>query len=263
MGITKKRACRLMKLGRSTFYSKSTARDVRHLVLRLKELAYARPRYGYRRLHVLLKREGWNVNVKRVHRLYRIEGLSVRQKRRKKCVSRLRTAPNPPLKVNERWSMDFVSDTLTTGRRIRVFTVLDCYSRECLALYVDHAMPSKVVTSVLEKVVFHRTAPMTITVDNGPEFTSNVFDAWAHQHKINIDFIRPGKPTENGFIESFNGKLRDECLNTSWFSSLAEARQVVEDWRKEYNEARPHSSLGDLAPAEYVRRLLAPTERVL
>ena len=236
---------------------------MRHLVLRLKELAYARPRYGYRRLHVLLRREGWQVNVKRVHRLYRLEGLSVRQKRRKKFAARLRAVPSPPLRPNERWSMDFVTDWLSTGRRLRLLTVIDCFSRESLAVHVDHSQPSKTVIGVLDALIASHAKPETITVDNGPEFTSNVFDAWAYDRKINIDFIRPGRPMENGYIESFNGKLRDECLNASWFSTLAEARQVVEAWRREYNEERPHSSLGNMAPREYIQRLLAPTARVL
>jgi len=262
MGIAVKRACRLLLLQRSTFYKTSTARDDRHLRSRLRELAFSRPRYGYRRLHVLLKREGWTVNVKRIHRLYRLEGLSVPQKRKKKWTCRLRTAPTAPLQANERWAMDFVSDALTTGRRIRMLTLVDCFSRECLSIYVDHSLPSRTVTTVLDGSISMRKAPEIITVDNGPEFTAQHFDNWAFQRNIKIDFIRPGRPTENGFIESFNGKLRDECLNTNWFASLAEARAIIEDWRKDYNQTRPHSSLWNLAPEEYLARLLAPSARV-
>ena len=259
--LATKRTCRLLRLCRSTYYKKSERRDDRHLRLRLKELALSRPRYGYRRLHVLLRREGWLVNVKRVHRLYKLEGLIVRQRRRKKSVCRVRVVPPAPLKVNERWSMDFVSDTLNSGRRIRMLTVVDCYSRECVAIHVDHTQPSRTVTTILDGVIALRGAPSVITVDNGPEFTSQHFDEWAFANKIQLDFIRPGKPTENGYIESFNGKLRDECLDANWFASLDDARELIETWRKDYNETRPHSSLGNLAPAQYLARLLAPSAR--
>lgn len=262
MGIATRRACGLLGLQRSTFYRKSTRRDDRHLRQRLRELALARPRYGYRRLHVLLRREGWEINVKRVYRLYRLEGLAVPQKRKKKFVARLRVAPKAPLKSNERWSMDFVSEKLSNGRRFRVLTVVDCYSRECLALHADRALTAQAVTAVLDAVIAERGAPEIITVDNGPEFTSTHFDGWAVANNIRIDFIRPGKPTENGFIESFNGKFRDECLNTSWFEHLSEAREAFDFWRREYNETRPHSSLGNLTPRAYAQRLLAPTARV-
>ncbi len=257
-----KRACRLMELQRSTFYRKSTAGDDRHLRRRLRELALARPRFRHRRLHVLLRREGWEINVKRVHRLYRLEGLAVPQKRKKKMVSRVRATPPKPVKPNERWAMDFVSDRLSTGRRIRLLTLIDCYTRECLAIYVDHRLPSTAVTAVVDSVVEAKGRLEVITVDNGPEFTCRHFDEWAFAHGIKVDFIRPGCPTENGYIESFNGKLRDECLSAEWLSTLADARQVVETWRRDYNEERPHSSLGNLAPAEFLASLLAPTRRV-
>jgi putative transposase len=264
IGIATKRACRLLALQRSTFYKKSTRRDETVLRLRLRDLAQARPRprYGYRRLHILLQREGWHLGHNRVHRLYRLEGLTLRQRRKKKYAARIRTAPPKPLKPNERWSMDFVSDALSTGRRIRIFTLVDCYTRECLALHVEHSLPSRAVTAVLDTVIAERGAPGVITMDNGPEFTCNHFDTWAYTQKVNVDFIRPGHPTENGYIESFNGKFRDECLNASWFVSLAEARLAIEAWKKEYNEMRPHSSLGNIAPAVYAQRLLAPTLRV-
>ena len=261
IGIAAKRACRLMQLQRSTFYRKSTRRDDRHLRQRLRELALSRPRYGYRRLHVLLRREGWPVNAKRIYRLYRLEGLIVRRRRKRKSVCRVRVVPPAPLKVNERWSMDFVSDTLESGNRIRMLTVVDCYSRECVALYVDRTQPTSTVIKILDGVIALRGAPSVITVDNGPEFTSHNFDEWAYRNKIQLDFIQPGRPTENGYIESFNGKLRDECLNSSWFSSLDDAREVIERWRREYNETRPHSSLRNLAPLQYLATLLAPTAR--
>jgi putative transposase len=200
--------------------------------------------------------------VKRVHRLYRLEGLAVPQRRKKKYASRTRLVPPTPMRPNERWSMDFVSDAASTGRRLRIFTAIDCYTRECLALHVDHSLPSRAITAVLDAVIADRGPPSVITIDNGPEFTCHHFDSWAHAQKIKTDFIRPGRPTENGHIESFNGKFRDECLNTSWFESVSEARTAIAAWRKEYNETRPHSSLGNLAPAVYVQHLLAPTKRV-
>ncbi len=263
IGIATKRACRLLRLQRSTFYKRSTRRDDRHLRLRLRELALARPRYGYRRLHVLLRREGWLVNIKRIHRLYRLEGLIVRQRRKRRSVCHLRCLPPAPLRINERWAMDFVSDALSTGRRIRMLTVVDCYSRESVAIHVDHSQPSRTVTAILDGVIAQRGTPGIITVDNGPEFTSQHLDEWAFTRKIQLDFIRPGRPTENGYIESFNGKLRDECLDANWFASLQEAREIIESWRKDYNETRPHSSLGNLALAQYVARLLAPSARVI
>jgi putative transposase len=261
IGIAAKRACRLLALQRSTYYRKYIRRDDSHLRLRLKELALARPRYGYRRLHVLLRREGWAINVKRTYRLYRLENLIVRRRRKKKFASQLRVAPAAPLQVNERWSMDFVADALSNGRRFRVLTVIDCYSRESLALFADYSLPSRAVTDVLDRVVALRGAPKIITTDNGPEFISHHFDEWAFRQQIQLDYIQPGKPTQNGYIESFNGKLRDECLDTSWFGSLQEARSTIESWQKEYNETRPHSSLGNLAPAQYLARLLAPSTR--
>lgn len=201
------------------------------------------------------------MNVKRTYRLYRQEGLLVRRRQRKKLVSHPRVAPAAPLQVNERWSMDFVTDVLGGGRRFRMLTVVDCYSREALAVHADYSLPSQAVTGVLDRVIADRGAPSMITIDNGPEFTSRHFDEWAFANKIQLDYIRPGKPTENGYIESFNGKLRDECLNASWFTSLQDAAEGLERWRTEYNETRPHSSLGNLAPAEYVARLLAPSAR--
>lgn len=263
MNISAQRACRLLALQRSTYYRKSSRKDETHVRLRLRELALSRPRYGYRRLHVLLRREGFVLNHKRTYRLYCLEDLIVRRRRgKRKLVSGARVPPKKPLQINERWSMDFVSDVLSNGRRIRMLTVLDCFSRESLAIYVARSLPSRTVTQVLEQAIAIRGAPAMITIDNGPEFTSQHFDEWAFTRKIQLDYIRPGKPTENGYIESFNGKLRDECLDTSWFGSLEEARNVIETWRTEYNETRPHSSLGNLAPAQFLARLLAPSERI-
>lgn len=228
--------------------------------MRLRELAYARPRYGYRRLTVLLRREGWRVNHKRIHRLYREEGLWVRIKRRRRRVAHMRRKPLPATGCGEHWSVDFLADHLANGRRFRVFAALDNFSRECVCVEVGQSLTSPMVTAALDRAMVQYGRPRTITLDNGTEFTSNHFDWWAYQRGIQLDFIAPGKPVENGLIESFNGKFRDECLNMHWFESLQEAQHLIEHWRYEYNEIRPHSSLGNLAPAEYVAQLLRDTD---
>jgi len=192
------------------------------------------------------------VNRKKVYRLYHELGLMVRTKRRRKHASHMRTTPAPAQHINERWAMDFVHDSTIDGRSLRVLTVIDTYSRECLVLEVDRALCAPQVTAALERVIVRRGKPQMITCDNGTEFTSNHFDAWAYKQGVAIDFISPGRPVENGHIESFNGKLRDECLNTSWFTDLEDARQTIEAWRLDYNHVRPHSRLGQLPPATYV-----------
>ena len=224
--------------------------------MRLKELAYARPRYGYRRLTILLQREGWPVNHKRIYRIYGEEELLVRTKRRKKRAAQRRLSPLPATEPGEHWSIDFVSDQLPDGRRFRVLTGIDQVSRECVCLEVAQSLPANAVTQALDQAMGIYGQPLVITSDNGTEFTSNIFDQWAYRRGIELDFIAPGRPMDNGFIESFNGKLRDECLNMHWFESLAEAKRIIERWRIEYNEVRPHSSLGNRAPAAYVAELL-------
>ena len=204
----------------------------------------------------MLRREGWEINHKRVYRLYREESLQVRTKRRRKHVSRSRITLPQALAPRERWSMDFVADALVEDRRIRIFTVIDNYTRECVCLHVGYTMPSRAVIEGLEKAIKGYGKPQVITCDNGTEFTSNQFDAWAQARGVDIDFITPGKPTENGLLESFNGRLRDECLNTNWFASLGHAQRVIEEWRRDYNETRPHSSIGDMAPAAYAASLI-------
>jgi len=254
--ISERRACRLLVLHRSVCRYESRKKDDRALRMRVKELAYARPRYGYRRLTVLLQRDGWPVNHKRVYRIYGEEGLLVRTKRRKKRAARRRLPLLPATERGERWSIDFVSDQLADGRRFRVLTAIDQVSRECVCLEVAQRLPAEAVTRALDEAMEIYGQPMVITSDNGTEFTSNVFDQWAYRRGIELDFVAPGRPMDNGFIESFNGKLRDECLNMHWFESLAEARRIIERWRVEYNEMRPHSSLGNRAPAVYVAELL-------
>jgi putative transposase len=218
--------------------------------MRMKELAQARPRFGYLRLHVLLRREGWTVNKKRVHRIYR----EVRFQRRRKRASHLRVVPPPPQRANDRWSMDFVTDTLLDGRRFRALTVVDNWSRHSQLIEVDFTLTGAKVVSALERVTRQRGYPRMITVDNGSEFASKALDAWAYAHGVKLNFIRPGKPVENAVIESFNGRFRDECLNAQVFISLHDARQKIEAWRLDYNEHRPHSALGDLTPREFAEQ---------
>jgi len=217
---------------------------------RLRELAAVRVRFGYRRLTVLLKREGWRVNAKRIYRLYGLEGLEVRTKPRKKLASRARVPRPAPTRPNERWSMDFVTARLADGRWFRTLTVLDVYTRESVALVADRSLTGVKVAAAPTPLVARRGAPEAITVDNGSEFVSRAMDAWAYTHDVRLDFIRPGKPVENAFIESFNGRLRDECLNAHVFMSTIEAQRVLDAWRHDYNDVRPHSALRDRTPSE-------------
>jgi putative transposase len=258
--VSERRALRVSEWPRSTHRHRSQAADQTALRIELRDLAASRPRFGYRRLTVLLRRKGWRVNHKRIYRLYRQEGLQVRIKRRKKLASGVRIKPPGASRVNERWTMDFVSDALADGRRIRVLTVIDSFTRECLVMKVAQSLPSAAVTAALEEIIAARGLPQAI-LDNGSEFTSNHFDAWAYLRGIEIDFIRPGKPIENAYIESFNGRLRDECLNSHWFDSLDDARRTLHDWRRDYNERRPHSALGDRSPSEFAAELLGPWPR--
>jgi putative transposase len=219
------------------------------------ELAQARPRFGYRRVHVLLRRDGWRVNMKRVRRLYRLEGLQLRHRlRRRKHASLHRGIPPAASRAHERWSMDFVHDALIDGRTFRVLTVVDQWSRWSPILETAQSMSGTAVAAALDKAIAQHGKPKTITVDHGTEFTSRVLDDWAYRRGVTLDFIRPGKPTENGGIEAFNGKLRDECLNAYQFLSIEDARSKIEAWRVDYNLHRPHSSLGQLTPSEYLKR---------
>jgi putative transposase len=219
--------------------------------MRLRELAAARPRFGYLRLHVLLRREGWLVNRKRVYRLYCEEGLSVRTKHRRKRASQCRVTPVLPAAPNQRWSMDFVADTLDDGRRFRALTVVDVFTRECLIIEADFSLPGRRVTALLDLLSTTRSLPKIITVDNGSEFISKEMDSWAYRRSVQLDFIRPGRPVENAHIESFNGRLRDECLNAELFLTLEDARQKLAEWKSDYNKTRPHSFLGGLPPLEF------------
>ena len=209
-------------------------------------------RYGYRRLTVLLRREGWHVNAKRIYRLYREEELIVRTKQRRKIARRQRVRTSVATRANECWSMDFVSDRLADGTSFRILTVIDQFTRECVALEADRSMTGKKVAEALERARQERgSLPESITVDNGSEFSGRALEAWAMAHHVQLCFIRPGRPVENGFIESFNGRLRDECLNVEWFSSLDDAWQKLARFREHYNHQLPHSSLADQAPAVF------------
>ena len=220
--------------------------------MRIKDLAGTRVSYGYRRLHVLLQREGWKVNHKRVYRLYRQEGLTMRSKRPRRHVSACRrmersTAEHP----NESWSMDFMSDELYNRQRIKLLTLVDNFTRESLAIEVAERIGGHGVVEILMRVVEERGLPQKIQLDNGPEFTSKRLDQWAYLNGVALDFSRPGSPTDNAVIESFNGRFRQECLNESWFLSLEDAKEKVEIWRQHYNRERPHGSLGNLTPMGY------------
>lgn len=201
---------------------------------------------------ILLKRESWNVNHKRVYRLYKEEGLNLRNKSNRKKISVPRVPDKNMLSaVNECWAMDFVSDQLYDGKRFRALTIIDTYSRECLAIYVDKSIKGEAVANTLSDIGKEKGLPKKIKVDNGPEFISRSLDAWAYLNNVQLDYSRPGKPTNNAHIESFNGSLRDECLNVNWFMSLEDARVKIENWRKDYNEFRPHSALTNMTPSEF------------
>ena len=253
--LSERRACRLLRLNRGTKRYQSIRSDDLRLVERLKELAAERRKFGYRRLHTMLKREGFRVNQKKVRRIYREQKLSIKLRKRSKVRSIVRVPMKPASQANERWCMGFVSDQLgPSGRRFRVLTVVDTFTRECILLLADFSIPGARVARDLDIACKNRKYPKAIIIDNGSEFTGRALDAWSHTNGIKLDFIRPGKPQENAFIESFNGKFRSECLNENWFVSLEDARRTIEEWRHDYNNERPHSSLGDLTPTEFAAK---------
>ena len=249
--LSQRRVAGLIPVERGTLRYEHHRDRQEALRVRLRELAGSRVRYGYRRLTVLLRREGWQVNAKRIYRLYTEEGLIVRTKRRKERAQRQRVAQGLAVRPNGRWSMDFVAQRLADGRWIRVLTVVDQFTRECLCLHADIALSGEKVAAALDVIVAERGAPRSITVDNGTEFASRAMDLWAYSNGVHLDFIRPGRPVENGYIESFNGKLRDECLNVEVFFNLSDAREKLACWRDDYNQHRPHSALDDRTPAEF------------
>jgi putative transposase len=223
------------------------------VLARLQAHAALRARFGYRRLHILLEREGLVVNHKRVHRIYREAGLQVRRRRRKRLTRADRVPLPVPRQRLERWSMDFTADTLADGRCFRTLNIVDEFTRECVAIEVDRSLPGLRVARVLDRLHAVIGVPPCIVVDNGPEFAGRTLDAWAYAHGVTLRFIRPGKPIENAYVESFNGKFRDECLNEHWFVSLADAKTAIEAWRVDYNAVRPHSSLNGATPEQFAR----------
>jgi len=241
-----------MMMSRSNYNYQSKQDEQAPLRMRIKDIAAVRVRYGYKRIHILLKREGWQINHKRVHRLYRLEGLNLRAKGKRK---RMRSLKRPErltaTRSTESWSMDFVADALFNGRRFRALTLVDNFSRECPAILVGQNLHGDEVVDVLDSLKLIRGLPETLCVYTGSEFVSKVLDKWAYEHGVKLSFSRPGKPVDNAFIESFNGSFRDECLNVNWFLSIDDAKKKIEAWRRDYNEFRPHSSLEDMTPNEF------------
>lgn len=250
MGLSERRACRLLELDRGSYRYAAVPDRNAELRGKLVDLARQKPRYGYRRLHVLLVRRGFVVNVKRVYRLYHEEGLMVRRQRRKRLV-RCLPASSRLLRANQEWAIDFIVDGLASGRMIRILSVVDAYTRECLALEADTSLGSGRVIRVLERLMIERGTPENLRSDNGPEFTSRRMIGWAEDRKLTLVHIQPGRPMQNGHVESFHGRLRDECLNAHWFRTLQDVRRTLEDWRQEYNCERPHSGLDYMTPQEF------------
>jgi putative transposase len=247
-----RRACEVVGLRRSSYYYTSRADRHEELRIRIRDIAASRIHYGYRRIQVQLKREGYSVNHKLIYRLYTEESLMLKRRKPSRHVSSKRRMNRPEASgVNDIWAMDFMSDQLFDGRRIRIFTLVDTYSRECLALHAGQSIQSINVVNVLEDLKAQGRLPGTICVDNGSEFRSKLLDQWSYLNKVRLDFSRPGKPTDNAMIESFNSRFRAECLNEHWFLSLADAREIIEHRRHHYNEERPHSSLGNQSPSDF------------
>jgi putative transposase len=253
--LSERRACELSQAARSTYRYMWIKTDDKLLRKRLKLLAYRRKSFGYRRLHALLKKEGFAANHKKVYRLYKEEGLSKRKKPRKRYLKRTKEPLRAAERPNQKWAMDFMSDSFGSSRKLRTLNILDVCTRECPSIEVNTSLPAAIVIRVLNRLGEDRGFPEVITVDNGPEYTSNELREWAEEHGVILEYISPGKPTENGYIESFNGKFREECLNQNWFRNLSEARLIIEEWRQDYNERRPHSSLGYKTPEEYAREV--------
>jgi putative transposase len=253
--VSERRACRYTGFARSTQRYQSRRPPDTELRARLHELAARRRRWGYRQLCRVLRREGQHIDPKRVQRVYQEEGLQVRRRKRRRRALVPRTPMPAPTRVNERWSMDFVRDTLGDGRVFRAFTLVDDCTRECPVIEVDFSLSGERVARVLDRLATTRGVPAAIVCDNGPEFAGQALDEWAHARGVKLDFIDPGKPVQNAFIESFNGTFRDECLNENWFLSLFDAQRTIEAWRIDYECERPHSKLRDLTPREFALAL--------
>jgi putative transposase len=249
-----RQACRLVGLSRSRWHYRAR-RDDSDARVRLRAVAAEKPQWGFELLFDRVRRQGWRINRKKFLRLYREEGLALVRQRRKKRVAAVRVPLPTPTPRTERWSMDFVSDRLADGRAFRCFTLVDDFTRECVAIEVGPSLPAWRITAALDRVMRVRGRPRSLVCDNGPEFAGRVFDAWARANGVALQFIRPGKPVDNAFIESFNGRFRAECLNAHWFPTVDHARVVIEAWRIEYNEDRAHSSIGRRTPAEFTLAL--------
>ena len=248
-GVSIRRACRVLTLDTSTYHYRSRRPGQAGLEKRIREICETRVRYGYRRVHVLLQREGWDVNHKKVHRIYNELGLQLRNKSPKRRVkAKLREDRCEATQANETWAMDFVHDQLATGKKLRVLTIVDTFSRFSPAVDARFSYRGEDVVATLERVCAEVGFPKSIRVDQGSEFVSRDLDLWAYRHGVILDFSRPGKPTDNAFIEAFNGRFRAECLNQHWFLTLADAREKLEAWRRYYNEERPHGAIGYKAP---------------
>ncbi len=253
--MSERSSCRALGMPRATQRYKSRRESPDPLLARLRAVAALRPRAGYRTLGRVLRREGMRVNDKRVYRLYRSEGLSLRVKRRKRHAASARVVPQPAMRPWQRWAMDFMSDSTTDGHRFRILTLVDIFTRRGPGVVIERSIGGTRVDRFLDEVAAVHGYPESINIDNGPEFVSKALDQWAHAHGVTLYFSRPGKPVDNAFIESFNGRLRDECLNTNWFYGLEQARELIGAWLKDYNEHRPHSSLAGLTPVEYEKQV--------
>lgn len=254
MGRSKRKACQLTGLCRAAFYYQHHRKDDPQLRQRIREIAIKRRRFGQDRIYIVLRREGCKVNHKKVSRIYREEKLSLRLKRRQKRAAAVRVPLPAPDGPNQTLSMDFVFDRLNSGRKFKTLTIVDDFTRESVAIEVDFGIGGERVTRVLDRIIELRGKPKAIRCDNGPEFAGNALDGWAYRNGVALDFIDPGKPNQNAYIESFNGRFREECLNDNQFVALVEAQTVIEAWRKDYNEERPHGSLNGLTPAEFAEQ---------
>lgn len=259
-GVSQRRACEALEVDRSSVRYRSTRPDDRELREAMKAVASQRRRFGYRRIHVMLQRQGIEMNLKKLRRLYGEERLQVRKRGGRKRALGTRRPMLVPDQPNQRWSLDFVSDAFTDGRRFRVLTVVDDHTRECLALIADTSLSGRRVVRELDTIITRRGRPLTVVSDNGTEFTSMAILRWSQDYEIDWHYIAPGKPMQNGFIESFNGSFRDECLNETLFSSMTEARYRISAWKEDYNSHRPHSSLGNLTPNEFASQLALETQ---
>lgn len=253
--ISERRACKILNAPRTVIRYRPVDKGDESIKTTIKEVVEKRPRFGAPRVHQMLRRKGISINHKRTERLYKELGLSLKKKKRKKYKSELRIEPDIPASRNEVWAMDFVHDALASGKKIRALTIVDTCTKESPAIEIDHSLSSFKVITVLERLKENGEMPKFIKVDNGPEFISLALDKWASDNNVGLYFSRRGKPTDNANIESFNGKFRDECLNVNWFTSLEMAKKVCEEWRKDYNEERPHSSLAYKTPKEFAEEL--------